>query len=541
MGLIRYTHVERARRFMDASRKKQGLSYVPHSLLQAEVHVDKSQTKRLCVARRAGKTYAAVADCIMQGMQASLTPVLHPDGHMMDLRPGVMIQVIGPSANLMATAMDTFELLIPEAWRVPSRGGYRWEDDMDMPTGMRGDKRMVMSVYVGRDQLCRGLPPRPDWRIEFMSAGAVGAGQGRGCDVTMFTECQMVPEKIWSDARPAMTDPVRRNRLLVEGIPAENPQHWSERLFRTCVLDDSGKYSAFKWTFAENPMNTPELLERIYEEREMMSRDEWRRFYLAESPSGYGGYFRYLDSVIWSGIEHDVPQAGKFYVAGLDHGGADHTVMVVKDAGDGSTVSNLVFESGSSRTKMLQGICAKVREWNIRRLAVDGTSSHGQHMVEDIAIALGRDADCSVRNIQMTGPDKARLYDNYKLAIENSWVRIPESYTQLHEELAAIKSELAQAGYRKFSSEGAYRDDWVDAEVLAFDAMDLSVRDRLVRAAGGSRSSAYRSKKPKMQRGEREGDDVEDLELEELRLDELQGLRGRQYEASRELELAGWV
>lgn len=274
-------------------------------------------------------------------------------------------------------------------------------------------------------------------------------------------------------------------------------------------------------------MNTPELLEKIYGEREIMTRDEWRRHYMAESPSGYGGYFRYLDSVIYRGIEHPEPLQDAFYVAGLDHGGADHTVLVVKDARDGSTVSHLTFDSGTSRTRMLQGVCAKVREWGIRRLAVDGTSSHGQHMVEDIAIALGREAGCSVRNIQMTGPDKAQLYDNYKLAIENSWVRIPESYTHLHEELAAIKSELSAAGYRKFSSEGSYRDDWVDAEVLAFDAMDLSVRERLVRAAGGSRSNAYRSHVPKMQRGERDDDEYDD-ELEEHRLDELMGLRGRQ-------------
>lgn len=248
-------------------------------------------------------------------------------------------------------------------------------------------------------------------------------------------------------------------------------------------------------------MNTPELLEDIYNQRSTLTREEWRRFYLAESPTGYGGYFRYLDSIVYKGIEHSEPKQSAFYVAGLDHGAADHTLLVLKDASDRSTVGYLKFESGTSRTRMLQGVCEFVKKWGVRRLAVDATSSHGQHMVEDLSAALGRESGCWVRGIQMTGPEKALLYERYKLGIEHGWVRIPESYTDLLEELAAVKSELTLAGYRKFTSEGSYRDDWVDAEVLAFDAMDVQVHDRLVRAAGGTGASEVQIRRPKMQRG----------------------------------------
>lgn len=485
-----YVHLADPKRTLTWMRRfRRQSSYTPHSAYQAEVHLNKSPIKILQCGRRSGKTVAAAGEILIRGGAAARTPMPRPgvgykesyrEDELADMRPGVLIQIISPTRALADGAMDILEWVIPDSWKTRNgKNQTHWETDISVVDGTVGkDKRMVMPLDMGgsyfrpRDA---GIY-RQAWIIEVVSAKAIGAGQGKGVDVMVFTEAHETPDEVWRRTQAQAHDPTRLNRVLVESIPSENSQHWTARLWRETLQDRTGLRSGFRWTCWENPLNSPQLLERIVSSRgREMPEDRWLREYMAHRPAGVGGYFTYLDSVIASVKPPRGRESGREYVAGLDHGLSENTVMVVKDRSTGMTVDGRSFPASST----LGGVVRRVRDmsakWGVSRLVIDGTGPAGDQMYDQLKEGL-RGLQFTLGSEPMNGPDKARLYEQYKLGIEHGAVRIPERYVELREQLAAIKVKAGQTRYAQFESEGSYRKDWVDAEVLAFSAMRWDAR-----------------------------------------------------------------
>lgn len=467
-------------------------TYRPHGPTQAHIHVDDADSQINQSGRRTGKTVSAVAQALIQGLRAAYTAVLRPgvpyrqdkrysQSDFMPIHPGVLIQIIPPRAEMATGAMEILEWMIPDEWKILNQRGKSFvETDTTLREGSVGNSRgMTMRLNIEAGRARPGLV-RPIWAIEVVSALSKGSGQGKGPDVLIYTEAHETPEIVYQRARPSTLDATRLNKQIIESIPSANPQHWTADRWYEAIEDTTGRWSAFTWTFCDNPMNSPKMLEDIWNLRGEMPSDVWHREFMAERPTGSGGYFNFMHTIIERAEPPSEPTPGTRYVAGLDHGKSINTVMIVKELSTGRTVHGKQFGREMGTTQLQQAIRREVLQWNIERLHIDGTGPAGDYMYDNLR-DMCAGLSVSVRKVPMNGGDKAKLYMHYKTGIDYGAVRIPSSFSALRQQLMAIKEKHGNTRYSQFESEGNIRKDWVDAEVLAFNAIGWDSR-RVARA-----------------------------------------------------------
>lgn len=462
--------------------------FVPHSVYQAEPILDHAKTIILQCGRRTGKTVCAMYIAVQRAIELSRTPLLLPgvdptketfdkEKDLFNPIPGVTIQIIAPERSLAKGAIDILEQMIPNAWKDRStHANAARTEDVEGTVGI--DRRMTMRVNMlkpyGPHDVVDPTIVRPTWRIEVLSGASSISGQGMGADVTIFTEAHEIDEDTYERAFAQGMDPWRLGQQVIESIPSTNPQHWTARIWRECVRDTSGNRNAYRWTVSDNPLNTADRLQDILDAKGIdMPEDVWWRQFMAHRPSGSGGYFTFLDKTLVADVpEHDDRYS---YVAGFDHGASQNSVLIVKRKEDGMTVHGMSFDPNMTDNYMLNRVVNTVHEFGVKCLYVDATGPHGKRWVSDLREEF--DNDIEVVEGDMNGEGKSKLYEAYKIGMENGMTRLPVSFNTVYEQLSAIKVKEGKTRYNQFDSEGGYRDDWADAEILAFAALEKDPRN----------------------------------------------------------------
>ena len=463
--------------------------FKPHSIYQAEPILDYAPLIILQCSRRTGKTVCVIYLAVQRAIELARTPALLPgvergkDSYtaeeMYELKPGVHIQIVAPTRSLASSCINTLEQIIPDAWKVRNRHGHKIQsDEVQGTVGI--DRRMTMRVdmRLTDDPNAPADPTlvRPDWTIEVISSMSTGSAQGSGPDVTIFTEAHELDEDTWNRAQGMSWDPHRLGQQVIESVPSPNPQHWTARIWRSAVRDTTGESNAYRWTVCENPLNKPRTLRMINASRGVkLDEARWWREAMAHRPSGSGGYFTFLDKVLVPDLDVDESDGRYSYVAGFDHGASRNTVLIIKRKEDGRTVFGTSFEPSMTDNYVLQRACGLILDWNVSAVRVDMTGPSGVRWTQDMRDQL---PNVDVRGESMNGPEKSKLYEEYNIGIENRWSLIPASLTTLYEQMSAIKQRHGNAGFTMFESEGGLRDDWVDAEVLAYAALEIDARER---------------------------------------------------------------
>ena len=449
--------------------------YRPHSVLQAESHFSDADVFSSICGRRWGKTTLAVGKAMMLIEEAARTPFITESGQDIThtLHPGVHVWVLAPQNDLVRQVIEEFQAMVPSRMIVRDRSGNTPGELGDEVRAVIGeDRRMTMRLrlYDVNMRIARGIV-RPDVTIQFKSAESRISMQSGGLDVLLVTEAQDVPERMYTQALPALSSPGRMGKLIVEGISPESSENWFARLARRCIADRTGDYDILIAETADNPLLSSKELWRIWRQRgSSMTTAEWDRVYRAVLPTSGGGFFRYVNECAVPHSELAGPVPGRRYVGGLDTGRlSDATVLTIKDAATRHSVSRLVFENQEPWEYQMTMFEQVKAIWNLQQINFDATSMGG-----DLLMTMLQSRHLPVVPVVFTTGEKDRLYSEYAVSMEQNTTSYPAEWIDLQEQLSAIRVKGRRADHRAriFSSEGNIKDDHVDSEVLAHRACD---------------------------------------------------------------------
>ena len=300
--------------------------------------------------------------------------------------------------------------------------------------------------------------------IELKSAHDPDSLQTVGLDFLWVMESQDVSDRAANEKlRPTLRSPGRYQKALYEGIPSMWPDHWFRRGCTFARARSSKRHAYFHFTVYDNPLLSPEELEAIEDDRELMTDTAWKRMYMAEFNIN-AGFFKGIDGCIASDVL-DQPIPGSQYVAGLDFGvSQDATVLNIMDSDSRQVVNRYRWDS-TSWPVMREHIIALHAEWNFWRVACDTSNMGGIAMYQELV-----DANLPCEAYSFQGETRQNLLGRLQVAIERSSIQFPNIKTLIRElrmfQYIRIQGQGGVVRYRVQAPHGEH-DDEVMALALA--------------------------------------------------------------------------
>ena len=423
-----------------------------HSIPWGTVH-----TKLLMAGRRWGKSRASVVEGLATIGEIAKMPFIDPVTKAdltNTLLPPIHVWVVVPTYAQASQLIEEYVAMTPNHMVI--------REKKKAVTGQE-DRTLRLLMQSKKGSLLPGVV-RPEAKIEFKSADRDWGLISVGLDFVHVSEAQNVKESAWNVLRPTLKSPGRAGRAVIEGSAPFTPSHWFANMFTTARRLEG--YSCSHYTSFENPLLTASDLKKIQEEKEVGSLIEWERQYLARVSSDQGGFFRNIDT---QAIAEELPSPifGRRYVAGLDVGRVDDTVMIVKDAQSRHSVAVLEMR-GTSWETQLDRIERFGNEWKPEIITMD---SHG--MGNDILYEQLSNRGLPLIAQKFSMQEKRNLYENYAGALEQGTTGYPDSWFKLKYQLGSIIFKRTASGGTVLQPEAENgNDDWVDAECMALKGCD---------------------------------------------------------------------
>jgi hypothetical protein len=408
--------------------------YTPHAKQQL-IHDSKAQTKVFEIARRFGKSRAALFELLRRWVEALEIPVP------VSVVPPWQAWIVTPTfplARQVWTELNTF---------IPNRM-------------IRNKLQDEMIIELEGNEM------RQWGEIHIKSAFTPEALQTAGLNFLWVSEAQDVSQESFEKLLPTTRDSSRFPRWIIyEGIPAKTKDHWFRKMVERAARDKSGHIELFKGTVYENPMLTDEIRHEIEEDKEILPDATWRRMYLAEFDADAGG-LRNIDACI-AGDLLDAPIPGNRYVGGLDLGRQhDATVLHIFDAQKRTLVGHQRWDPGFVWAQQREETVAICTHWEIHRLVVDATGMGGDMYLE----AIG-EMGLPVEPFNIDRSTREPLLTALQVALERETIHFPPVPSMLRE-LRNLQPRKSPTGLWRLEAGVGYHDDEVFAMALGLTACD---------------------------------------------------------------------
>lgn len=283
--------------------------------------------------------------------------------------------------------------------------------------------------------------------------------RGQGADIVWLIEAAFVEPEVYRNViRAVVLD--RKGTIILETTP--NGRDYVYELFEQAGKDETGYYTRFHATSADNPRNDPEELERI---RQELPEIVWRVEYLAEFLEDETAVFP--GQVIVQALEDyrpiEEPRPGARYSIGVDLAKyRDYTVIVVLDV---TAPPYHLAQWHRYQGVLYADVIAHVNELAQKFRApvhIDVTGV-GDPVAEQVIGA---------RPYLFTEQSRQALVSKLALLFQKGLVKIPASWTALRDELRFFR--YVQKGSRvRPEGTGGYHDDTVFALALAAQGAEL--------------------------------------------------------------------
>jgi hypothetical protein len=412
--------------------------YAPHAGRdghsgQAAVHASPARVKVLEVGRRWGKSRCALGELIytyLESLQLPVSSAVIPPFH---------AWAVVPTENQGRQTWNEMLSIIPREFI------FRVNQD---------EKTITL----------RGTADRPWGLIEMKSAFNPDSLQTVGLDFLWVSEAQDVDDNAYARLLPTLRSPERMRRAIFEGIPSLVADHWFHKLY---VVAERGRddHQAFKATAFDNPLISDEIIHEMEEDRELLTQDQWARYYLAQFSASAGG-LRNIDRCI-AGDLLPAPLPDSHYVAGLDLGRRqDATVLTIMDPRTRRVVGHYRWDSHENWVLQREGVmheCLTV--WEIERLVVDATGLGDVFADELIQAGL------PVEPYVISSSTREPLLNALAIALERETVSFPP-VPELLRELRALQPRKVSNRYWRLEASPGNHDDEVFALALALTACE---------------------------------------------------------------------
>lgn len=388
------------------------------------------------------------------------------------LNLGGRVQVVVAGRRFGKTLLDTIRVLHMLATRPrtrPARG-------LVVAPALDQAKQPFLEIEarLAGNPLLQRLAPPENWRWSpfpevrlrngsvLMARSTARKGtyiRGQGADVVWVIEAAFVDPEVYRNViRAVVLD--RKGTVILETTP--NGRDYVYEIFEQAGKDDTGYYTRFHATSADNPRNDPEELERI---RQELPEVVWRVEYLAEFLEDEAAVFP--AQVIVQALEDyrpiDEPRPNARYSIGVDLAKyRDYTVIVVLDV---TAPPYHLAQWHRYQGVLYSDVIAHVNELAQKFRApvhIDVTGV-GEPVAEQVIGA---------RPYLFTEASRQALVSRLALMFQRGLIRIPASWTPLRDELRFFR--YVQKGSRvRPEGTGGYHDDTVFALALAASEAEM--------------------------------------------------------------------
>lgn len=444
---------------------------------QLAVLQDNHRFQVIAAGRRWGKSHVAL-------MKAAQIGVRHP---------GSLIWVVSPNFQQQ-------EAIFNKAMWV-YKAKHRAFERADNPEGW----------FVKDQRLARGyrkLILFNDSILEFKSAESKDSLRGAGDRIrfVILDEAAYVDPYSWQVIRFALMDHQAPAFLIStpnahvthddffykrwlwgqETIPQACPNclgSGCERCNHTGVIevpnpDKKPDYKSWRFSSYDNPYITNEEIDSLIEEEGYSEADIRREIY-AEFIEGQGAVFALETIAACQAGEPEPYKPGCEYVMGIDFAKVhDYTVVIVIRVDTAHVVRmERIQGSWGYQREIIKGV---YQEYAAPYTVVDATQA-GDVLLDDL---IHEDGLTNIQGYTFNGPNKMRLIDALRVAIEKQALTFPPVYQQIADELAHLSArKLPQSGITSYSAAKGYYDDCVMALALAWRAYN--------EVGGGATSSNF--------------------------------------------------
>lgn len=438
--------------------------YEPHAN-QRPIHSSNAQIKALHCGRRFGKTYAVINDSLMRIDELARTRWIDPSGvdRTADLYPQIHMWVVCANYEQTDKVIRDTRNQIPPWWFLSEREASEENEEKQ--------KKYQFSLAIrNEDMTYDDDVVRRNCLIEFKSGHNAQLLEGVGPDILYMFEAHNIPDDAYNTVNPAMISAGRAGIRYYDGVPPLSPAHWFAREFKTAVNDQSGRSEAFRYATYQNPLlSLDQLWQAYYFDKKTMPTMEWQRYYEVIQPQGTGQYFKKIDKAT-RGSELTEPIPGRRYVGGIDWGrNQDHTVLIIKDAENAHSVYARAWTNHESYSRVIPEVCAILKHFGVTVLKSDTT---GGAFTDSHRILLNT-YGLNVSEYQFSTQGKHNLYEYYAIGLDHEAVSFPSHWQELIEQLLSIEVKPSKVAHTfRYQPVGPIKDDWVDAECLAYMACD---------------------------------------------------------------------
>ncbi len=417
--------------------------YEPH-WGQNMVHASNARIKVVDAGRRWGKGRAAVMELLRKFDEVTKEAV-GPD-----VVPPFVGMVIAPTFGQASQPWDELRSYVP-----PGLVAKMLEDAKQIwlkPHNTRG-----ISMY---SESAKNKSIQTSGVIEVKSADNPASLQSRGADFIWITEKQDINEDAWARVEPTLNSPKRAGWLYVEGIPAINPDHWSERLFKEASDAESDAMRRFHFTSFDNPLLTPAQIKQINRAKEYMTEADWNRMYLAERSAIGGKTFPNIQACITDASNWmEGPDGNHRYILGYDPARkADTSPVVVMDACHRRVVAH-AYLTNLAWEKQFEAVRQLYIRFRATKLYLDSTG------LGDVVSRQLKLLNLNVNDLVLTKQTRDPLITNLRVAVDHATIQIPYD-PRILRQFNAMRPLVMASGIKHEAPRGE-NDDYPFAVALA--------------------------------------------------------------------------
>ncbi len=353
------------------------------------------------------------------------------------------------------------------------------------PTG-----KLIKRVYSTRGY--RRLVFFNDTAIYFKSAKEPDSLRGAGDSLIyiIFDEAAYIEQDAWLVVRYSLID--RQAPCMFISTPNRHePRNWfyqrwlwgQEYITSTCpACDGQGcqacnqtgtakvknpehrpDYKSWKFSSYDNPLLTREEIDAIIAEENFSYADIQREIYAEFAESG-GAVFTLMDIQECEVGEFLEPQPDGKYVMGVDFGQVhDFTVAIVLNLKTAHVDWMERFQGPWNL--QFERLAALYRKYNEPVTYVDATQLGGSMVEEN----LRRYGITKLVGVKLNGPNKNRLIEGLRVAIESGRMTFPY-HKQIRHELLGFTAARLPSGHLRYEAGASQYDDVVIAMALAWEA-----------------------------------------------------------------------
>lgn len=296
--------------------------------------------------------------------------------------------------------------------------------------------------------------------VSFRSAEREDSLRGGGVDFLIIDESASVPERAWTEElRPTLSD--SQGKMIAIGTP--KGRNWFHRWFKRGQSTDHPEVASFQAPTYQNPHIADGEIDSA---RDDMPDRVFEQEYLAKFVDDASGVFRNIRERNVESYTLPVSAAESTgpYSIGVDFARVeDWTVTIVLD-GTGRIVAFDRLQD-TTWTRIQQTVERFADTYTPNAIALD--AARDNKIVQDL-----EDEGYFVDPVRFSPGTKRTVIENLITELEAGRITIPESATELLNELDVYESRTSDRGQVRYTTPSGFHDDCVDALALAVSAED---------------------------------------------------------------------